>query len=124
MNTEFYIQQPNEKHIEEEYFCMLGDEDFVDDKQHPRKSEETDKVMAKRVKVSDKRYKYYIRMGFDKKLFNPINPLNASKNYTELNRNSELLKFKLVNSMSFDFYLKYLSTKNNIWLIKAEREIV
>lgn len=124
MNQDFYIKQPNEKQIEEEYFCFTGNEEFVDEQNLPRISSPSDKVMAKRVKLSDKQYKYYVRMGFDQKLYNPNNPLNASKNYIELNRNSELLKFKLVNELTFIYYTKYLSTNNNIWLIKAEREVV
>ena len=80
--------------------------------------------MAKKVKISDKQNKFYIRMGFDQRLYNPKNSLNSSKNYIELNRNSELFKFKLVNELTFTYYVKYLSTNNNIWLIKAEREIV
>jgi hypothetical protein len=124
MNTEFYIKQPNEKEIKEDYFCLLGNEDFLDDDKAPRISTLSDKVMAKKVKISDKQNKFYIRMGFDQRLYNPKNSLNSSKNYIELNRNSELFKFKLVNELTFTYYVKYLSTNNNIWLIKAEREIV
>lgn len=124
MTQDFYIKQPNEKQLEEEYFCMYGNEDFLDTDKLPRIQSLSDKVMAKRIKVSDKQYKYYIRMGFDQKLYNPNNSLNSSKNYIELNRNSELLKFKLVNELTFTYYVKYLSTNNNIWLVKAEREVV
>lgn len=124
MTQDFYIKQPNEKQLEEEYFCMYGNEDFLDADKLPRIQSLSDKVMAKRIKVSDKQYKYYIRMGFDQKLYNPNNSLNSSKNYIELNRNSELLKFKLVNELTFTYYVKYLSTNNNIWLVKAEREVV
>lgn len=121
----FFIQQPNKLSIEESYFCLIDDADFIDEDKLPRKQEQDECVLAKKVKLSDKQpYKYYVRMGFDQKLYNPLGTLASSKNYSSLNRNSELNKFKVVSESVFNYYTMYLSTKNNIWLIKAEREVV
>lgn len=125
ISDNFFIKQPNQLSIDEEYFCLIDNADFIDDNQMPRKTKLDDSVLAKKVKLSDQQlYKYYVRMGFDQKLYNPVNALSASKNYTSLQRNSELNKFKVVGESAFNYYIMYLSTKNNIWLIKAEREVV
>lgn len=125
MKQDFNLKQPNTLNVEEEYFCAVGQEDFTDKDGLPRVEDMSNKVMAKRVYLSSsKQVKFYVRMGFDQKLYNPKNSLNASKNYTELNRNSESTKFKLVNELAFLYYTKYLATNNNIWLVKAEREVV
>jgi hypothetical protein len=119
----FFIQQPNSQIITETYYCMSEHADYYDNGM-PCANSESDNALAKTVTISGKHNKYYIRFGFDQKLYDPLSPTNASKNYTELNRNSENYKFKLVNESTFNFYLKYLSSKNNIWLIKAQREVV
>lgn len=126
MTSEFFINQKPaiEPTFSEEYFCLKGSEEFIDDEDLPRLNNMSNKVLAKKVKVSDKQNRYYIRKGFDQKLYNPNNPLNSAKNYSELNRNSESIKFYLVNELAFQYYLKYLSTNNNVWLIKAEREVI
>lgn len=120
----FFIDQPNKSIITETYYCMSENADYHDDNNAPCKNTQSDQVLAKAVNISGKQNKYYIRFGFDQKLYDPLSQTNTSKNYTELNRNSEDYKFKLVNESTFNLYLKYLSSKNNIWLIKAQREVV
>jgi len=114
----------NTTKFSELYYCL---QDVADDKDSDGfyiKNNMSEDVLAKKVSVSEKQYKYYVRFGFDQRLFNPLNSLNSRKNYKELNRNSESFVFKQVNELAFVYYIKYLSTKNNIWLVKAEREIV
>lgn len=119
-----YIEQSVKVYPVETYYCLKGKEDSIDGDGFCQISELSDDVLAKKVQISDKQFKYYVRIGFDQKLYNPINPLNSSKNYKQLNRNSESVKFSIVPEIVFMYYAKYLSTKNNIWLLKAEREVV
>ncbi len=123
MSSDFHSQATATYPLET-YYCLNGNQDSTDKEGFCVVNSLTDKVLAKKVQISDKSFKYYVRIGFDQKLYNPINPLNSSKNYKELNRNSESSKFKLVPELVFMYYVKYLATKNNIWLLKAEREVV
>lgn len=119
-----YIEQSTKIYPIETYYTLKGKEDSIDQDGFCQTSNLSEDVLAKKVQISDKQYKYYVRIGFDQKLYNPINPLNSSKNYKQLNRNSESSKFSIVPEIVFMYYAKYLSTKNNIWLLKAEREVV
>lgn len=110
--------------LTEKYYCLIDHADTKDNDGFAIKHSMCEQVMAKKVAVSDKQNKFYARFGFDQKLYNPINPLNSGKNYKELNRYSENFTFRAVSELAFMYYIKYLSTKNNIWLVKAEREIV
>jgi hypothetical protein len=123
MSSDYFVQSDQSFPIET-FYCLKGNEDSIDGDGFCKLNSVSDKVLAKKVQISDKQFKYYVRVGFDQKLYNPLNSLNSSKNYKELNRNSESIKFNIVQEIVFMYYVKYLATKNNIWLIKAEREVV
>lgn len=114
----------NRKETQEEFFTLMGSEDFMDDNNNPRVTKETnDKVYAKRILRDDGSYRYSIRLSSSGKLFNPLSIYDntGNKNFIErICRSSD--KFRNVNGQAFDLYLSFLKTKNTSWLNNAERE--
>lgn len=108
----------------EEFFTLMGNEDFIDDNNNPRiNSENSDSVYAKKILRDDGSYRYSIRLATSGKLFNPLSIYDNKndKNFIErICRSSE--KFRNVNGRAFDLYLSFLKTKNTAWLNNAERE--
>lgn len=106
-----------------EMFTLDGLQDFKDVSEAPRVNTEDDRVYAKRTKRIDGTIKYSIRTGLDKKLYNPISPIDKESNRAFLDKVSRSNdKFRSVNQKAFDWYLKFLITKNTAWLYNAERE--
>lgn len=117
-------KEQNRNEIIEEFFTVIGEEDFVDDNNCPRvKDQDSNKVYAKRILRDNGSYRYSIRLGSSGKLHNP---LSIYDNKTDINfiervcRSSD--KFRNVNGKAFDLYLNFLKTKNVAWLNNAERE--
>ena len=84
-----------------EYYCMVGNEDFIDDSHRPRKEEEDASVMAKRSLKSNGSLRLQIRIDKYKKLYNPND----------------------VGIKAFDLYLSFLKNNNPNFLRQAEREL-
>lgn len=108
----------------EEFFTLLGSEDFLDDNNNPRiKNETSNSVYAKKILRDDGSYRYSIRLSASGKLFNPLSIYDNKndKNFIErICRSSD--KFRNVNGRAFELYLSFLKTKNPAWLNNAERE--
>ena len=68
------------------------------------------------------RYSYYVKSGRDGSLFNPWGMYTEgteSKSFGSEN----YWRFQHVNKKCFDFYLRFLESRNNSWILHAEREI-
>jgi hypothetical protein len=108
-----------------EYYCVKDKEDFLDNGGLPRKNQDSDDVLAKKIIKDGGQPQYYIKVSNINKLYNPVNVIQEEKAYSFLDnvcRPSD--RFKSVNSKVFDLYLNFLSTKNTAWLYKAEREMI
>jgi len=126
-----FIFNPTSKFTEEtvqqetsaELFTVFGKQDFLDGDRNPQLNLESDEVFAKRALRKDGSIKYSIRLSNTGKLYNPVSILGQEINNSFLNRvcrsNS---KFKEVNEKTFNWYVKFLKTKNIAWLNNAERE--
>lgn len=108
----------------EEFFTLVGKEEFIDDNNNPRLTNENNTdIYAKRILRDDGSYRYSIRLSDSGKLFNPLSIYDDKKNKNFIERvcrSSD--KFRNVNGQAFDLYLSFLKTKNLAWLNNAERE--
>jgi len=68
------------------------------------------------------RKSYYIKFGRDGSLFNPWG-MYTEGTETKSFGSEDYWRFKAVNKKCFDFYLKFLESRNNSWILNAEREI-
>lgn len=109
----------------EEFFTISGEEDFIDSSGSPRLEKDlAEKVYAKKIIRKDNSYKYLIKLSNNSKLFNPLSIYGIEQDKSFLNRVCRSnKKFKEVNQKAFEWYLKFLRTKNIAWLNNAEREI-
>jgi len=126
-----FIFNPTSKFTEEtiqqetsaELFTVSGKEDFLDGERNPQLKSESEEVFARRILRKDGSIKYSVRLSNTGKLFNPLSIYGQEQNHSFLNRvcrsNS---KFKEVNEKTFNWYVKFLKTKNVAWLNNAERE--
>lgn len=121
--SHIFAEQTSNQTEKCEMFTLDGLQDFYDANQTPRLNNEDDRVYAKKTIRIDGTIKYTIRTGLDKKLYNPISPIDKESNRAFLDRVSRSNdKFRAVNQKSFDWYIRFLTTKNTAWLHNAERE--
>lgn len=117
---------------EQFFYCLSGEEDFVDISNAPRlQFESNPKVCAKAIRNMKSKHfgddkihlRFYIKMTPDLEPFNPKQPKDAiAKN--RLNRicKSEYI-FKEVSRSVFEKYISFLKTHNKAWLVDIKREI-
>jgi hypothetical protein len=114
----FKLKRNNEELATVEYYTFIGHEDFIDDDNYPRiKKEEDNRILAKKKIRENGSTRYSIKLDSStRKLFNPI--------MYDINSKLENVKpvFKSVNSKTFNLYINFLKTKNQSWLLNAERE--
>lgn len=124
--SEFIYQQKNELLTDNgnEFFTVLGSEDFMDSNSCPRITKDTDnRILAKKIIRDDGSTKYSIKTDASGKFQNPISMYGIEKSNNFLDRicrSSD--KFKEVNMKTFNMYITFLRTKNPAWLHNAERE--
>jgi hypothetical protein len=124
-----YIYQPKQNTVSnkskpDEFYTITGTEDYKDNDNNPRLSEETDQVLAKKVYRADGTHKNYIKININGNIYNPIS-LYGDKTSSFLDRVCKPgSKFREVNQKVFDMYISFLRTKNTSWLHNAEREIL
>lgn len=109
----------------QELFTLIGMEDFVDESSLARIKDELsqDKIFAKKIIRKNGSNKYMIRLANNAKLYNPLSIYNKEKINVFLDnvcRSDK--KFKEVNEKTFNWYIKFLNSKNISWLNNAERE--
>jgi hypothetical protein len=118
-----YSSENIDEDIVAEFFTLSGMEDFLDKEDYPRAKVESDSVFAKRTKRKNGTTKYTIRLSNTGKLYNPVSILGQETNNSFLNRVCRSNnKFAEVNQKVFNWYVKFLQTKNVAWLNNAERE--
>jgi hypothetical protein len=102
------------------YYSYCDYADYIDEDNKPRIKEEQDyRVLAKVLHKSNLK-KYYIRLSSNKKFFDPKTfDINKKIN---LEQKQMLNKFKQVSGKVFNLYINFLTSKNNAWLLNAERE--
>ena len=108
----------------EEYFTLVGREDFMDNGFSKLKQDDNENVFAKKILRKDGSVRYMVKISSNGKLYNPLSIYGMEPDKSFLNRVCRSnKKFKEVNSKAFDWYLKFLTTKNMAWLNNAEREM-
>jgi hypothetical protein len=125
-----YIFNPNTKSHQTEiaqpkYYCLVGNEDFIDPEGLPRKTKDCIDVLAKCITRDGGQPQYYIKLANTNKLYNPINIFTGEKASSFLDNVCRPTdRFKSVNQKVFTMYTQFLSSKNILWLHKAERETI
>ena len=105
-----------------EYYVFLGNEDFVDENNNLRSNIDDDRVLAKKIYRDDGSYKLMIKCDSRSKPFNPDNKFKAGNQTVASYQNG--YRFYTVNEKAFEYYLRFLQTKNNSWLLNTERELI
>lgn len=108
---------------ESELYTIVGLEEFLDDNNTPRLSNDSELVFAKKTLRKDGTIKYTLKLSNSGKLYNPVSMYGKEQETTFLNRVCRSNnKFIEVNQKVFDWYIQFLKTKNTAWLNNAERE--
>lgn len=131
-----YIFSINSTESEDMFYCLMGDEDFIDSEGNPRISDKNSKNIvakclqnkkSKNVVNSKPGYSFYIKSTPNLDLFNPVSTLSPIKDKRKTNFIDETCKnnwnFIEVSQNTFDKYLKFLVTKNTSWLKEANRDL-
>ena len=121
---------------DDEFYCLLGYEDYLDSNGYPRTTSENENVVAKVVFSkktkhfvdSHKSYgRYYIKLDTNSKVFNPKQILSSVKDKDSLNFINNICKqewsFKEVTPQIFQKYITFLKTQNLSWLKDAQRDL-
>ncbi|NBX98670.1 hypothetical protein EB118_23885 [bacterium] len=123
---ESYIYSPgvDKNSVVNEFYTLVGLEDFVDLNNNPRLNKETDdNIFAKKTVRADSSVRYSVRLSKDGKIYNPMSIYGQETSSAFLDRVCRASgKFKDVNYKTFDLYVNFLKTKNVAWLHNAERE--
>lgn len=108
-----------------EFYCVRGLEEFLDNKNNPRVSDNSPDIAAKAIVKQDGAYRYFIRADHTGRTYNPISTTDkgVSAKILDKIKNTDH-KFIEVNKRAFDMYIKFLSTKNSAWFHNTEREIL
>lgn len=121
--SHIFTNDPQHQDEKLELFTIVGHEDYTDENGYPCTRTENQYTYAKKITRTDGSAKYTIRIGADKKLYNPVSPIDKMSNSLFLDRVSRSnTKFRSVNQKTFEWYLQFLTTKNISWLHNAERE--
>lgn len=126
MNEFIYEQKlSNNTNSTNEFYSVIGSEDFIDSNNNPRLNSEDDaKVVAKKIYREDGSIRYSIKYD-NGKFVNPISIYGSKQDNSFLDRICKSNdKFRDVNLKVFNMYLKFLRTKNTAWLNNAEREAI
>lgn len=109
----------------EEYYTVLGEQDFFKDKTKIPCVFTEDKALAKKVTNTDTNAsKYYIKIGMYGRPYNPIGLYSEGQSAKFLTKAGKpQYTFKEVNEKTFSFYINFLTTKNTAWLSNTEREL-
>lgn len=114
---------PHLESEQEEFFTLSGMEDFISNDLYMIKDPQSKSIFAKKVTRKNGTKKYLIRNNSNGKLYNPLSIYGQEQEKSFLNRVCRSnTKFVEVNQKTFDWYIKFLSSKNVAWLNNAERE--
>lgn len=105
----------------DEFYGLIGDQDYFDSNNYPRLIKEDKRVLAKKVFSASKKPRYLIKINTEGKFHNPLNVTSKEKS-SYLDKTRRELKFKSVSQKVFTMYTNFLRTKNLSWLHNADRE--
>ena len=118
------VQKPAEEELQEQqafFYTIFGKHDWLDDEGFPRLDVEGADTYAKSM-TGNERTKFFVKRGRHGRLYNPIGL------YSEGTANKQLRhagkpewEFREATEKTFNFYIKFLKTKNSAWLSNAER---
>lgn len=110
--------------IEYAYYCLIGDEDFIDDNGNPRLNNDSNKVLAKQI-YRNNNVSFAVKIANNNKLYNPLDYGIEDKSYSIVDNVCRPQdKFKTVNQETFRLYVNFLTSKNLNWLTQAERNTI
>lgn len=106
-----------------EYYTVSGLQEFFDDNQMPRVNTDGDNVYAKKTIRDDGTIRYCVRLALNSKLCDPTAQTgeNNSRSFLDNTVRGDN-RFKNVSPKVFELYISFLKTKNNSWLLNAQRE--
>lgn len=121
-NFIFSQKQSSKPTQDNQYYTLVGQEDFIDDENNPRLKQDDNRVLAK--KTLQNKLKYLIKLDNVGKFYNPMSPVSSVKPIKILQTISiSDTRFKEVNQTAFNMYLNFLRSKNIAWINNAEREV-
>ena len=81
----------------------------------------SEKCYAKTV-YSNNRERYFVKTGRDGKIFDPWGMYSEGTEKSRV-RNEPKWRFSSVSKKCFEYYLKFLQSRNSGWLVSSEREV-
>jgi len=121
----FTIDKTKQDITTHEWYCCIGNEDFLDDNGRPRTKTNNDKTVATKVSRTNSPDQYMIRLSTQNKLFNPVSVFDNEQSSSIIDNTCRPTnRFINVNQTVFDYYIQFLMSKNVAWLNKAEREMI
>jgi len=115
-------QNKNEDLATYVYYTVLGDHSSLDEENYPLASNKKDSLAYS--KIINNNSQFYLKIGLNGKIFNPIGLYSEGKQNKFLAKiGREEYSFTRVNEKIFKMYLMFLKTKNLAWLNNAEREL-
>lgn len=103
------------------FYTILGEDNVFDSDGYPVTTNES-KAFAKKIYKNE--LSYYIKIGPNGKIYNPIGMFSEGGHNKFLAKlGKPEWKFTKVNHKVFDMYLNFLKTKNIAWLNTAQREL-
>lgn len=121
---------------ENKFYCLIGNEDFLDNEGFPRKNSDNENVVAKIIYSKKSKHfadsqksfgRYYIKLDPNSKIFNPKKILSSVQERNSLDFINNICKtdwsFKEVTPQIFQKYIMFLKTKNISWIKDAQRDI-
>lgn len=119
----FTIDHNKQDTTDYKFYCLVGDEDHIDTNGNPMLTADSNKVLAKKIIKINSPLQYFIRLSTNNKLYNPISQLGEDKSSSIVDNTCRPTnRFTPVSPAVFEYYLQFLSSKNLLWLNKAERE--
>jgi hypothetical protein len=117
-----FAQEKVEKTFSQnEYYCFSGQEDYIDSHNNPRLNKEDHRTLAKKI-ILDNKYKLYIKVDENKNILNPMSIYSEKYKHLQNLKKFKDCSYKLVGPKAFNYYIKFLKTKNISWLYNTERE--
>lgn len=109
-------------HTNDEFYTYIGEEDYIDEQNNPRLHNDNDKTLAKKICRDNGSYKLMIKCDSYNKPCDPTNPIGPTNRTVSSYKNG--YKFISVNNKAFEYYIRFLQTKNKSWLLNTERELI
>lgn len=106
-------------------YTLMGDHDTIDDDGNPVLDDEegSDYGYAKRITVDGNQVSYYIKRTQDGHFYNPLGILTeGTQSKKKLGHGRKEYEYVKVGAKAFKNYVKFLRTKNSVYLTNAQRE--